>query len=334
MKKRLMTGWLVLLAGKCLLAQNNPDVVNYVSTYKQIAISEMQRSGIPASIILAQGIHETEAGTSDLVRRSNNHFGIKCKDDWTGAVVYHDDDARGECFRSYANPEDSYRDHSDFLRNSPRYSSLFKLSPDDYQGWAYGLKNAGYATNSHYPQILIKLIKDYNLDLYTQIALGRIKDTTGLASAGKAPEATITFAARPASTQYPEGEFTINHTRVVFVKAGTSLLSVANQYELSLPHLLEFNDLREEDVLVSDQLLFLQRKRRTGATGFHVVREGESPYDIAQAEGLRYEDLLQMNQLKEGDRPAIGEKIWLQSSAPSRPRLTENNVYVNHPGTR
>ena len=107
----------------------------------------MQRTGVPASIILAQGIHETSAGTSDLVVASNNHFGIKCKSGWTGQVVYHDDDARGECFRSYAAAKDSYRDHSDYLSQTPRYSFLFKLNPEDYESWAYGLKKAGYATN-------------------------------------------------------------------------------------------------------------------------------------------------------------------------------------------
>src|SRR5579871_5791991 len=144
-------------------AQKPADIANYINAYKEVAINEMQRSGIPASIILAQGIHETEAGTSELVRKSNNHFGIKCKDTWTGSVVYHDDDERGECFRSYDKPEDSYKDHSDFLHASPRYAFLFKLDPMDYQGWAYGLKRAGYATNIRYSQILIKLIEDYKL---------------------------------------------------------------------------------------------------------------------------------------------------------------------------
>src|SRR5882762_7300202 len=107
--------WMILLAGgdKDLSAQNNVDAINYINTYKELAVSEMQRTGVPAAISLAQGIHETDAGTSELVRKSNNHFGIKCKDEWTGEKVYHDDDARGECFRKYTNPADSYRDHSD-----------------------------------------------------------------------------------------------------------------------------------------------------------------------------------------------------------------------------
>src|SRR5580692_8014811 len=127
-------GWLVI--GNRAAAQVSENGVNYVNTYKALAIAEEQRSGVPAAITLAQGLHESEAGTSELVRNSNNHFGIKCKEDWQGAVFYHDDDSRQECFRSYATAEDSYRDHSDFLRGSQRYAFLFNLEPTDFEGWA------------------------------------------------------------------------------------------------------------------------------------------------------------------------------------------------------
>jgi len=161
--------------------QSTDAILAYISRYKELAISEMKRTGVPAAITLAQGIHETEAGTSVLVKKSNNHFGIKCKDEWRGQSVSHDDDARGECFRKYTAAEDSYRDHSDFLKNRPNYASLFTLDPTDYQGWAYGLKKAGYATNPKYAQILIKLIQDYNLEDYTLIAMGKMKEQDGLA---------------------------------------------------------------------------------------------------------------------------------------------------------
>jgi hypothetical protein len=174
MKIRIFTSLLLLLSCQFLFAQNSTDILSYISTYKEVAVTEMQRTGIPASIILAQGIHETDAGTSELVKKSNNHFGIKCKDEWRGSVVYHDDDKRGECFRSYNSPLDSYVDHSDFLKNSPRYHFLFKIDPLNYEGWANGLKKAGYATNSRYSQILIKLIKDYNLQQYSLIAMGKL----------------------------------------------------------------------------------------------------------------------------------------------------------------
>ncbi|MBN8851834.1 MAG: hypothetical protein BGO55_06005 [Sphingobacteriales bacterium 50-39] len=342
--KQILFGAWIILSGGRLYAQNNPDVINYINAYKSLAISEMQRTGVPASITLAQGIHESEAGNSDLVKRSNNHFGIKCKDDWTGERVYHDDDARGECFRSYPTAAGSYRDHSDFLKKGSRYAFLFNLDPADYEAWATGLRKAGYATNVRYSQILIKYIQDYNLNQYSLIAMGKMKPSDEvvltvpgspsqpLTALNQGPAVVVTPGAggavvQPAGTGnqkiYPEGEFQINRTRVVFVRAGTSLLAVANQYELQLARLLEFNDLKEEDVVVRDQLLFLARKRRTGTMEFHIVREGETLYDICQAEGMRFQDLLEMNQLTPDAQPAAGEKIYLQSSAPTRPVITK-----------
>jgi LysM repeat protein len=336
MKMKMCLLFAVILLYKTTPAQNSVDIINYINTYKEIAISEMQRSGVPASIILAQGIHETEAGTSELVRKSNNHFGIKCKDTWTGSVVYHDDDERGECFRSYDNPQDSYKDHSDFLRASPRYAFLFRLDPADYQSWAFGLKKAGYATNIRYPQILIKLINEYNLQQYSMIAMGKMsrqEEKTVLAETDNPVSRTTVDAAVASisekksslnissSPQYPTGEFNINKTKVIFARGGTSLLSIANQYDMPLARLLDFNDLKEEDVLVKDQLLFLQRKRKTGNNEFHIVVEGESLYTICQSEAIRLESLQEMNNLSNGMEPAAGEKLYLQAQAGSRPAL-------------
>src|SRR5689334_3011252 len=172
---RLLFLFTFLAAGIAGRTQGNETVLQYIDTYKAIAVAEEQRSGVPASITLAQGIHETMAGTSDLVLQSNNHFGIKCKAGWTGESVSHDDDRKGECFRKYDDPKDSYRDHSDFLKTGQRYAFLFELDPLDYQKWAYGLKKAGYATNPKYPQILIKLIEDYHLQDFTLIAMGKME---------------------------------------------------------------------------------------------------------------------------------------------------------------
>ncbi len=140
----------------------------YIDKYKALAIAEMKRSGVPAAITLAQGVVETESGNSDLVRRSNNHFGIKCKENWTGETVSHDDDAKGECFRKYPTAADSYKDHSDFLKYRPYYTSLFDLDPTDYKGWAKGLTKAGYATNKDYGRMLIKIIEEHNLNEITK----------------------------------------------------------------------------------------------------------------------------------------------------------------------
>ena len=157
-----------------LLVKAQKEIVAaYIATYKDLAIREMIRSGVPASITLAQGILETQAGQSDLVKSSNNHFGIKCKTEWQGGKVYHDDDERGECFRSYISAEESYKDHSDFLKNRPPYAFLFQLDPTNYEGWAKGLRKAGYATNPAYSQMLVKIIVDNNLQQYTLLALNQ-----------------------------------------------------------------------------------------------------------------------------------------------------------------
>jgi Mannosyl-glycoprotein endo-beta-N-acetylglucosaminidase/LysM domain len=343
MNSKLQTLLFTFLLSQAVTAQSPDQINKYISTYRLIAISEMQRSGVPASITLAQGIHETYAGTSDLVLASNNHFGIKCKTGWTGQVVYHDDDARGECFRSYAVAEDSYKDHSDYLSQTPRYAFLFKLDPEDYESWAYGLKKAGYATNVKYSQILIKLIRDYDLQRYSLIALGKMTPDQLVAAATKnqpGRELLNGFTDDSARSKpipvnsYPEGPFTINATKVIFAKAGVSLLSLSTQYEIPLARLLEFNDLNQENVLDNDQLIFLQRKRKSGLNPYHIVQPGESVYSICQMEGIRYENILEYNRLRPGEEPAPGEKIYLQTVTASKPALrTAANVKTAVPAS-
>ena len=178
MPKRVFAIFLLLLLSfKGLKAQDSYETRarNYVSLYKDLAIEEQRRSGVPAAITLAQGIHETSGGQSELADNANNHFGIKCKSDWTGQTYSYTDDRPHECFRKYERVEDSYHDHSDYLANSPRYASLFKLAVTDYTNWAKGLKNLGYATNPKYAQILIKLVEDYGLQEFTLAALKALK---------------------------------------------------------------------------------------------------------------------------------------------------------------
>jgi flagellum-specific peptidoglycan hydrolase FlgJ len=151
--------------------KQDTTVLNYIAQYSAIAVEEQIRTGIPASITLAQGIHESGAGRGDLAIRSNNHFGIKCKSNWTGLTAFHDDDEQGECFRAYENVAASYKDHSDFLKTGKRYAFLFDFPVTDYKNWANGLKNAGYATNPKYPILLIKLIENYNLNQFAETAL-------------------------------------------------------------------------------------------------------------------------------------------------------------------
>lgn len=308
-------------------AQKVEDVLAYIAAYKDVAMAEMKRTGIPAAIKLAQGIHETEAGKSELVQKSNNHFGIKCKSTWTGNKVFHDDDARGECFRSYGRAEESYMDHSDFLKSNARYAFLFQLDPTDYEGWANGLKKAGYATNIRYPQILIKLIEKYKLEDYSLIALGRMNESDHMLVAGNTSVPSQIFSGFVKGTQppakeeapvpaYPAGEFLINETKVVYAASNTSWLAIAEKYRIPLSRLWDYNDLEKDDeVLSKGQLVYLQRKRKTGAVPYHTIQQGEDLYDVCQAEGIRFENLLELNRLNENARPAAGEKISLQSPA-------------------
>lgn len=331
MKKLFIAlGFLGLSLGSA--AQSQVDVLDYINQYKDLAIAEMQRTGVPASIKLAQGIHETGAGKSVLVQKSNNHFGIKCKTGWNGEKVYHDDDERGECFRRYSQSMDSYKDHSDFLKNSQRYAFLFQLDPHDYKAWAYGLKKAGYATNIRYSNILIKLIEEYNLQQYTLIALGEARPQEEVFVSNKPDESPMKATNAVVRIQetkpvrkvnYPSGEFRVNNTRVIFAKAGTALLALADENGIGYARLLDFNDMKETDVLDRDQLIYLQRKRKLGKNEFHVVEEGETLYDISQSEGIRLESLASLNQLKMHEQPAVGEKLNLQHPALSKPVLLE-----------
>lgn len=337
MKKHKLIFASLLLLGSQAFAQSSDVIRRYIDTYKDIAMAEEIRTGVPAAITLAQGIHETSAGTSDLVVSSNNHFGIKCKTGWTGATVYHDDDARGECFRKYDDPSDSYKDHSDFLKNRPNYTALFQLDPTDYKSWAYGLKKAGYATNPRYPQILIKLIEDYDLESFTLLALkGNPSNGSNGAiwasndnAAVTPPAAAVQPAVQPLverTVSYPSGTFRINETAVVFVPKGTAYLKIADENNIPLSRLYEFNDMNAIDIAPKDGLVYLQRKRKTGAHELHTVEAGETLEDIAQIEGLRTENLLEYNLMKPGMEPQPGEILYLQAKAPAQPRLIDANA--------
>jgi LysM repeat protein len=342
----------------------------YINSYKDLAIQEMIRTGVPASIKLAQGILESQFGESTLAKNANNHFGIKCKTEWTGEKIFQDDDAKGECFRVYKSAEESYRDHSDFLKTRPHYSFLFKLELTDITGWAYGLKRAGYATNKTYPEKLLRVIEDYQLNQYTiqgiammenktapivatvqnttapnvateQTATPAIKNepiikndtqktavvkeetdtpqtelqtaNTTVEKIKPTEEKIITVAEEKKPVAYPAGVFTINHTKAVHAKEGTSLLALAHQYDISLSKLFEFNELAEIDILDMDRVLFIEKKQKRGASDFHEVTAGENLHDVCQKEGIRMESLLEYNKLKKDSQLSAGQKLFLRS---------------------
>jgi hypothetical protein len=247
----------LLMAGKITFAQSSTVVRDYIARFRDIAIAEMQRTGVPASITLAQGILETEAGQSDLVQMSNNHFGIKCKDDWKGETVKHDDDAKGECFRKYPDPADSYKDHSDFLKNRPYYASLFKLDPKDYEAWAYGLKKAGYATNPKYPQLLIKLIQDYDLQQYTMMAMLNAKPivaekkTEMIFDAGAVVD---TSAAVKADAEKTSGSFASNTYMMHTVQPKETVYAISKKYGVTVESIMQWNNLSSADLKAGQQL--------------------------------------------------------------------------------
>lgn len=307
-------------------AQDSEAIQNYIKTYCGIAVEEMQRTGVPASIKLAQGILETTAGQSPLVLKSNNHFGIKCKQGYDGPYVLHDDDRPKERFMKYESADQSYRDHSDFLKNRSRYASLFEIEPTNYQSWAYGLKKAGYATNPKYPQLLINLIEKFNLADYTLMGLGRMETNDDvkiyLAKGNYKPTIATPTPLEEPNSIYPQGDFLINKTKVVYAKAGSSLEDIGAKYKIPVHHLFKMNDFNSSTNVVSKgTLVFLQLKRTVSDIQHHQVKSGESIYDIAQTEGIRLESILKYNGLTIYDALLPGTLLKLRNDAPSTATL-------------
>lgn len=271
----------------------NAQYVRYVQQYKDLAIEQMKKYNIPASITLAQALLESGAGQSTLARESNNHFGIKCHN-WAGKKVYHDDDASDDCFRVYKSVRDSYEDHSIFLSTSQRYRSLFNLKRTDYVGWAQGLKLAGYATNPSYADRLINIIEAYNLDQY-DVARG-------------------TYTVLSTGSHQPH---LANGLVYVVTRKGDTVKLIADEFDISVSRLLRYNDLYKGYVPEAGDILYLHRKNWRAKKPYktHVVREGESMYSISQTYGIRLSRLYRMNKDK-GDitsyAPSVGDVIRLR----------------------
>jgi LysM repeat protein len=294
-------------------AQEKMTAEQYIETYKDIAIAEMKRTGIPASITLAQGLIESGSGNSSLSRQSNNHFGIKCKKDWTGRSVNFDDDAPQECFRAYDRVEDSYRDHSDFIRAGERYAFLFELDPTDYKGWANGLKQAGYATNPQYADMLITAIERYSL--YQYDIGNKRKPITPDGRQEKEP----LFASNS------DNELTsFNGIPAYESKAGNTYVSIAENNYMMRWEVAKYNDLKKGEELEPGTILYLKPKLRKGKEAYHVVKEGESMYYISQLHAIKLKMLYKWNRMKPGEEPAVGEKLYLRQKRDNPPALTNN----------
>lgn len=310
MKKIVFSILVVLLSALCLA--DTPQRI-YIEKYSSLAIEEMYRTGVPASITLAQGLLESGNGRSELAVKGNNHFGIKCHNTWTGAKVYHDDDAKGECFRKYDNPEESFRDHSDFLRYRDRYKFLFDYEVADYKSWAYGLKAAGYATDPKYPEKLIRLIEEYELYLYDSVQPGAAEDEVR-----QIPESPAQLEqARPLTDGQREvfrfalsrQMYSQNGVPFVYAEEGETYESIARSYRLFRKEILKFNDLKEDRELLPGAVVYLQKKKKASHPGLdrYVVEEGQSLWEISQRFAVRMKDLCRLNGigedyvLREGD---------------------------------
>jgi LysM repeat protein len=315
------------------------SVSDYVNSYKDLAVTEMKRTGIPASITLAQGIIESDCGHSALAREGNNHFGIKCHDDWSGPTIRHDDNKRNECFRKYSNPGESFYDHSDFLRSTPRYGFLFSLSSTDYKAWAYGLKKAGYATNPDYANMLIRTIEENNLwnfdHEYTATVLqSQTKDTERKAytthSADSTKKAVITHPADSTkkATAFSNGNTAVpermprikenNRIQYIIVKDGDTREKLENEFQLLKWELSKYNELKNDFLLYPGQILYLQPKRDKAEAGneYYNTVAGDTMYLISQRYGIKLKRLYDMNRMAEGSEPETGRKIWLRSIKP------------------
>ncbi len=284
----------------------------YIKKYSKLAIAEMMRCGIPASITLAQGCLESNNGRSELATEGNNHFGIKCKKDWTGKRIYHDDDEKGECFRRYAHAEESYTDHSDFLRNSPRYAFLFQLDPTDYVGWARGLKQAGYATAPDYADRLIRIIEENQLYAYDD----GLQDQQ-LASLQHTPNEHSSHGKTLAPLNHKHKVEMRNGLRSVIVSAGDSFDSIAKEFGERGPQLYDYNDFEKGQRLQVNQILYLEKKHRKAApkNKIHIAEEGDTMHYIAQRYGIRLKPLMHRNRMKKDEEPTVGQKIYLRTKA-------------------
>jgi len=301
MKKLVILLLLVALVPAVLLAQRtNAQYQQYIQQYKDLAIEQMLKHRIPASITLAQGILESRGGLSDLALKGNNHFGIKCHD-WTGRTMHHDDDAAGECFRVYNNARESYEDHSKFLKR-PRYKSLFSLGAKDYKGWARGLKQCGYATSPTYAESLIKLIELYNLQQYDHAT------------------SYDRFMADKVSKDRPAGSGQLLHPIYIYNKnyyliarRGDTFKSIGKEVNISYRKLAKRNERHKNDPLMEGDIIYLKKKQSKALKQFkghpHVVKSGESMYTIAQMYGVRLESLYKMNRLSSDYQIRVGDRI-------------------------
>lgn len=299
----------------------------YIARWSKIAVEHQEKYGIPASITLAQGILESNNGNGRLAVEANNHFGIKCKKDWTGPSISHDDDAVGECFRKYHSAEESFEDHANYIDTQPRYDSLFRHSETDYAAWARGLKAAGYATDPQYAEKLIRIIEENKLYIYDRggNALDeRVAEVEKVDSQVRREEPT----AQPTGegvvdidnytvTVNPHHGYAVqmvNGVEYVVPKAGDTFEKIASLFDVPVKKLYKFNDVAFGAALGEGERVFLQRKQKQyiGSELYHTAEEGETLREVAQRYGVRVAKLAALNRLSSDAALHEGQHIKLR----------------------
>jgi LysM repeat protein len=349
MRSTIIPIFVVLLSTvTSVFSQQSPTQLAYIERYKAIAIREMERVGVPASIKLAQGLLESDSGQSMLARKGNNHFGMKCGANWEGGTIYREDDDyddKGQliksCFRTYRNGEASYVAHSEFLRDPQkafRYGFLFRLDPTDYQRWAYGLKQAGYATSPTYPEKLIGLIERYQLFQYDNALFADTGNPPNTNPGGN-PYPPTTGGDRPPATG--GGRLTIltnNDVRYTVVGEGESLEDIARRVDASVRNLIDYNEnvSNVNQSLEAGSPIYIQPKRNgyRGQKKYHVVDVDDDMFDISQQYGVKLSKLLKRNRLAADEVPAISEQIKLRGcKVKEKPKLRSEQTSPTRPST-
>lgn len=347
MKKIFLLSILLIMVK--MPAQTWSTEEQYVQKFAPYAVEEMEKYKIPASITLAQGLLETGGGQSRLAQEGNNHFGIKCKEDWTGRTMSHTDDAPNECFRVYDDPKDSYEDHSKFLAYRKYYVNLFKLDPKDYKAWAHGLKKAGYATNPRYAYILIDKIEKYRLYEFDQTSskdvlftilkqypeLNNDKIFMAKLDQSKVQKQPVTITVPYEPTSYAKQQKKVekiksskellneilvkNHPnggrKFIIVPADTETVVIAKKFGISERSLRKWNELSNDNLKKND-VIFLESKGSSGNVGTYKTKVGDNMHGIAQKFAMKLKMLYKRNRMSYGDQPSVGQIIYLQGRKP------------------
>ena len=283
-------------------AQSSSTQEDYIKKWKDEAVRQMEIYNIPASITLAQGILESGNGVSTLAKKSNNHFGIKCHSDWKGGKTYHDDDEKGECFRVYDHPRDSYEDHSKFLLRR-RYESLFELDLEDYKGWAKGLSKCGYATNPKYSELLITIIERHELFL---LDTGDWVDKgESIADANKGSKLHTSRTLHSVST-------TENGIQFIYAKSGDTVKSLSEEFDMMKWQFRRYNEIDKSHVFRKGEIVYLQPKKSSGYADWHTVSGGETIWSISQEYGIKIKSLAKKNHIPVDSHLRVGMKLSLK----------------------